>query len=568
MKKIIIGFILQVVIMGLLVHANAQTATYKDVLVIINTNSTISDSIGTYFAAARNVPSQNIARITVPTTEEIDSAQFEDLRSQVENILITRNLKDSINYIVTTKGVPLKVSRVVTLASSSVESELTLILGPYASNIGQYGRIWSPFYGMNGDFTRSKYGIYLVTRLDGYSYADIKAMIDRSATISQTIPSSAVFEFDEDPACNSATANLNDNMAKAVSALSAKGLTCTLDTTTVYLTHQTNIMGYVSWGSNDQNWQLYTTNAKPMNTYLPGAIGETYVSTSARSFATPPIYGQSLIADLIAEGITAVEGYVYEPYASSMADVSILFPMYANGYTVAESFFAATPFLSWMDVIIGDPKYRIVPTRLPQDAVNPGSPNNGTALPVELTSFTATAQQASALLAWSTATEVNNFGFNIERRAIASSAWAKVGFVAGNGTSNATHNYTYADNNLSAGTYAYRIKQIDNDGTFKYSASTEVTVAGVPKELKLFGNYPNPFNPSTKVQFTVPENGNVRLSVYNVLGQEVATLFNGSAVAGNLYTTNFDASRMASGLYFSVLEFGNQRITHKMLLTK
>ena len=194
-------------------------------------------------------------------------------------------------------------------------------------------------------------------------------------------------------------------------------------------------------------------------------------------------------------------------------------------------------------------------------------------VPVEMTSFTATAQQANALLAWSTATEVNNYGFDIERRAVNSeqqtaNSWTKVGFVAGNGTSNAKHNYTYADNNLSAGTYAYRIKQIDNDGTFKYSASTEVTVAGVPKELKLYGNYPNPFNPSTKVQFTVPENGNARLSVYNVLGQEVATLFSGAAEAGNLYTANFDASRMASGLYFSVLEFGSQRITHKMLMTK
>ena len=136
------------------------------------------------------------------------------------------------------------------------------------------------------------------------------------------------------------------------------------------------------------------------------------------------------------------------------------------------------------------------------------------------------------------------------------------------GTSNATHNYTYTDNNLSIGTYAYRIKQIDNGGAFKYSASTEVEITSVPNELKLFGNYPNPFNPSTKVQFTIPENGNVRLRVYNVLGQEVATLFEGAAEAGNLYTANFDASRMASGLYFSVLEFGNQRITHKMLMTK
>jgi len=163
---------------------------------------------------------------------------------------------------------------------------------------------------------------------------------------------------------------------------------------------------------------------------------------------------------------------------------------------------------------------------------------------------------------------VNNYGFEIERRAISSSAWAKVGFIAGNGTSNVVHNYTYADNNLSTGEYIYRLKQIDNDGAFKYSASTEVAITSVPNELKLFGNYPNPFNPSTKVQFTIPENGNVRLRVYNVLGQEVATLFEGAAEAGNLYTANFDASRMASGLYFSVLEFGNQRITHKMLMVK
>jgi len=194
--------------------------------------------------------------------------------------------------------------------------------------------------------------------------------------------------------------------------------------------------------------------------------------------------------------------------------------------------------------------------------LNPG------VLPVEITSLTAVAQNVNAQLKWSTATEVNNFGFDIERRAVASDAWSKVGFVAGAGNSNVAHHYSYADNNLSAGKYAYRIKQIDNSGAFTYTASTEVTIVGMPKELKLYGNYPNPFNPSTKLQFTVAENGKVRLSVYNVLGQEVATLFNGEAEAGNLYTANFDASRMATGIYFSVLEYGNQRITHKMLMTK
>ena len=179
------------------------------------------------------------------------------------------------------------------------------------------------------------------------------------------------------------------------------------------------------------------------------------------------MYGQSLIADLIAEGVTAAKGYVDEPYSNAMADVKIFFPMYTDGFTVAESYYASSYFLGWMDVIIGDPKFRIVSTRAPQDTVNANSPGIGAPLPVEMTSFTAAAQKTSAQLKWSTATEVNNYGFEIERRAIASSVWAKVGFVAGNGTSNTAHNYTYTDNNLSAGTYAYRIKQVDNNGAFK-----------------------------------------------------------------------------------------------------
>ena len=511
MKKIIINLILQLVIAGAIIQANAQTATYKDVLVIINNNSTISDSIGTYFAAARNIPSQNIARITVPTTEEIDSTQFENLRSQVENILTTCNLKDSINYIVTTKGMPLKVKRSTADANSSVESELTQILGPYASSIGKNGYIISPYYAKRDNFTRIKYGIYLVTRLDGYTFTDVKGIIDRASSIPATIPTSAMFVLDMDPT-RSLEHFLNTNMQRAADSLNVHGLTTKLDTTTVYVTTQSNVLGYVSWGSNDRNCQFYSTNAKPMNTYLPGAIAETYVSTSARSFSTSPVYGQSLIADLIAEGVTAVKGYVYEPYTGAMADVKILFPMYTEGFTVAESYYASSYFLGWMDVVIGDPKYRIVSTRVPQDSVNPGFPNNGNPLPVEMTSFTSAAQSTSAMLKWSTATEVNNYGFEVERRSVNSEqltvkSWAKVGFVAGNGTSNATRNYTYADNNLSAGTYAYRIKQIDNDDAFKYSASTEVTIAGVPKELKLFGNYPNPFNPTTTVQFSVPQDG-------------------------------------------------------------
>ena len=318
---------------------------------------------------------------------------------------------------------------------------------------------------LKASFQRKNYGLYLVTRLDGYTFADVKGLIDR-ASGTDSLPSNSKFVFDQDTSWNNLIPFLNSHMTTAAQTLISRGYKALVDSSALYLTYQTNVLGYVSWGSNDHYQSMYTQNGIPHNTFVPRAIGETYVSTSGRSFTQPVVYGQSLIADLIAEGITGVKGYVYEPYSGAMASVDILFDYYSRGFTLAESYYQASVCLSWMDVIIGDPKCLLGAMSTSDSS---SSTSGGTSpLPVEMTSFTATAQQTNALLAWSTATEVNNFGFNIERRAIASSAWAKVGFVVGNGTSNATHNYTYADNNLSAGSYAYRIKQIDNDGTFKY----------------------------------------------------------------------------------------------------
>jgi hypothetical protein len=192
---------------------------------------------------------------------------------------------------------------------------------------------------------------------------------------------------------------------------------------------------------------------------------------------------------------------------------------------------------------------------------------NGTsALPVELVSFTATANGMNANLRWSTATEVNNYGFEIERRQTAS--WAKVGFVAGAGTSNSPRNYSYTDNSLSPGRYVYRIKQIDNNGAFSYHNAAEVEIGVTVKKFTLASNYPNPFNPSTMIQFTLGNDGMTSLQVYNMLGQEVATLFNGNAEAGKMYQVTFDASSLPSGLYIAKLESGNQRMMQKMVLMK
>jgi hypothetical protein len=189
-----------------------------------------------------------------------------------------------------------------------------------------------------------------------------------------------------------------------------------------------------------------------------------------------------------------------------------------------------------------------------------------TVLPVELVAFTATANRMNADLHWSTATEVNNYGFEIERRQTAN--WEKVGFVTGAGTSSSPRNYSYTDNNLSPGRYAYRIKQVDNDGTFSYHGSTEVEIGLTAKRFQLESNYPNPFNPSTTIQFMLGDDGLTSLRVYNMLGQKVMTLFDGNAQAGRLYQVKFDASSLPSGLYFAKLESGKQQMMRKMVLMK
>ncbi len=194
-------------------------------------------------------------------------------------------------------------------------------------------------------------------------------------------------------------------------------------------------------------------------------------------------------------------------------------------------------------------------------------------LPVELTSFTASVSNLTTLLVWKTATEVNNAGFDVERNSMNNhqstiNSWTEVGFVGGHGTTNAPHNYSFTDNVGTAGTYSYRLKQIDHNGAFTYSQEVQVQVDAAPKVFGLAQNYPNPFNPTTTMQFTVPNDGRASLKVYNTLGQEVATLFDGVTTAGEYHQATFDGSRFASGIYFARLQFGGQTLVKKLLMVK
>jgi hypothetical protein len=190
-------------------------------------------------------------------------------------------------------------------------------------------------------------------------------------------------------------------------------------------------------------------------------------------------------------------------------------------------------------------------------------------IPVELTSFAASISDGNVTLNWSTATELNNQGFDVERNV--GNGFEKIGFVAGFGTTTETHSYTYTDNSLQEGSYTYRLKQVDYDGTFEYSDVVEVDVT-VPKVFALEQNYPNPFNPSTTIKFGLAADSKVSLTVFDILGQEVANLINGNVAAGS-HEINFNASNVNSGVYFyridaTGVDGTNFTSVKKMILTK
>jgi len=171
-------------------------------------------------------------------------------------------------------------------------------------------------------------------------------------------------------------------------------------------------------------------------------------------------------------------------------------------------------------------------------------------IPVELTSFTASVNNNDVTLNWETASEINNSGFQVERKS--NGEYKSIGFVPGFGTTTESKAYSFSDANLNAGTYSYRLKQIDYDGTFEYSDPVEVDII-VPDVYSLHQNYPNPFNPSTKITFTLAANALVTLKVFDVLGQEVMTLINQDLTAG-AHTYDFDAAGFNSGVYFYRIE--------------
>lgn len=300
------------------------------------------------------------------------------------------------------------------------------------------------------------------------------------------------------------------------------------------------------------------------------------ITTSARvggawtATGTPFAQGNNYIVDIYGNNSSSAVNYNYN---GSQSVASNTMDIWVNGVLIADNIGKAqltdnSDIDSWM--FYGENSGSNVANIFLDDIyyTNLISPEP---LPVELTSFSATVIGKNVKLVWNTATEINNYGFEIERKQIikqqsTKNNWEKIGFVFGNGNSSSPKSYSFIDDKTNSGTYSYRLKQVDNDGQFEYSKTVEVNVSGT-KEFELSQNYPNPFNPATTIKYTLPQAGNVKLTLYNMLGQEIKVLVNEMQEAGT-HTIKLNASDLKSGVYVYKIENGSFIQTRKMTLVK
>lgn len=374
------------------------------VLLVINENSSVSKSIAADYALKRHVRN----RVTVHCqdsslsagNETITLASYsESIEAPVRGFLATHT---NIDFIVLTKGIPIRITGAAMGSCDqnsrepesirghpSVDSYLSALdytnISPaveiYLSGSGAIGCAFSNrYWNASEPFSHSRFGGYLVTRLDGYTEEDAESLVARSLAAEHDMPrflargkvlldAEPIFglgDKSKPPAPISSTnilaeagwSEFNADMRRAADILSSRGIPVELDLTTTFIGGRSNLLGYFSWGSNDErSWQsndFYSTNAYLSLFFAPGALCDTAVSTSARTFL-PTQGGQSLLVDLIAHGLTGGKGYTDEPLLQAIASPSIVFDRYTEGYTLAESFYAASRFVCWEDVVIGDP---------------------------------------------------------------------------------------------------------------------------------------------------------------------------------------------------------------------
>lgn len=374
--------------LSLLLAAFPAVADADRVLVLANANSPVSLSIARDYAQKRHV--KKVLQVACqdsaedPAKETLGFAAFQETVEKPLKVYLSKH--PEIDFIVLTKGIPIRLTDAPTGLGSnrpSLDSYLASLGYPERKDVvpvvlndsGFTGKCWANrFWNSQERFSHAKFGGYLVTRLDAYTEDEAKLLTAYALEAEKArpkgqflidvakghglgalekVPQDAIkdgkldMHFVNEMAYN----DWDADMMVAAQRLQKKGLTVLLDNTEDFLGRKGDLDGYCSWGSNDPKFVL--DNYKTLR-FNAGAIAETAVSTSARTFL-PTTGGQSLITDLIHDRVTGVKGYCDEPLLQAVASPTILFDRYTSGWTLAESFYAASRFVGWEDIVIGDP---------------------------------------------------------------------------------------------------------------------------------------------------------------------------------------------------------------------
>lgn len=330
-------------VLVVLFACSASFAGPSNVLVVINSNSADSVAVARYYAANRGIGERYLCKINCPTDEQIKDEVFaKSIREPIKRYLVTKKLRTQIDYIVLTRGIPIRTD-----AKWGVDSALTCPFSEYDTQME------NPYFGERGRFTSKEFSMYLVTRLDGLTLADAKSLVDHAM---QAKRRSGLFLLDLNPGWDAAAPGyrqFNDNMRRAADVIKGKGYKVELEGTKAFVS-RSGLMGYYSWGSNDASFSLETFHKLR---FEPGALAELGQSTSAYTLTSKRTLDgkRSYITDLVAQGVTGVKGYVYEPYVDALAQADILFDRYTSGRNLAESFYSASKYVHWRDIVLGDP---------------------------------------------------------------------------------------------------------------------------------------------------------------------------------------------------------------------
>jgi uncharacterized protein (TIGR03790 family) len=381
-----------IVFLHLSVGADTDKNLASRVLVIRNQNSPISVEIALDYLKKRHI--RNVLNVRCPDSAINSSNEtmgFDVFQETIEKPLIAYLAKHpNIDFLVLTKGIPIRLTQApVGLGGNRPSLDSYLASLDYASRKdtvkttvregGDMGTSWhNRYWNAQERFSHAKYGGYLVTRLDGYSASDAKGLVDHALEAERVRPRGpflldthhesgigdlasvprAVLKMEEK---ERGTLNemdfkeYNADMVVTAKSLAKMGFDVILNQDASFIGSDKPLAGYCSWGSNDSKYNVSTYRGLG---FVPGAIAETAVSTSARTFL-PTEGGQSLIADLIHNGVTGIKGYCDEPYLIAVASPTILFERYIRGWTLAESFYCASRVVGWEDIVIGDPLCRV-----------------------------------------------------------------------------------------------------------------------------------------------------------------------------------------------------------------